>query len=623
MSDKVIPLVPPGRIRCVITGVLRKDTPEENVRQRWARSLVEEYGYRREDIALEFPIKMGTARKRADIVVFKEGAAQKQENIFIIVEAKREDILPRSQTEGVDQLKSYMAASASCRYGLWVGSERVVVERLSDAKPVEGIGDIPARGENEPKPPSFSDLAPAVDLKAIFRRCHNYVFANQGIQKAEAFHEFLKLIFCKVYDETESTGEVQFYIRSEERRSEAGQRRVLTERIEPLFEAVKVRYPYIFKEGEKIELNRRVLSYIVAELQRISLLRTKTDIKGAAYEELVGDNLRGDRGEYFTPRNVCDMAVRMVMNLFPPKKLPSLKVIDMCCGTGGFLVSYVNTLRKVITDGERAKFGAAHDVDASVSARIKEVCSQNVFGTDINPFLVRTCQMNLVMHGDGSANVFSTDSLLSPAEWQDKDAVERIPYGRADVAFTNPPFGSNVLIDDPHVLSKYELPSYGANAMRVSMPAERLFVEAALNFVKPGGFLAIVIPDAILNNPGLEFIRRWLVRRARVVASIDLPKATFAASGGVPNPSLLVLQKFTKEQIKLAEADGLGDYEVFMSVPKTAGIKKSKRAMPLYLRTPEGLEVLDEDMNPIRDDEISLVASEFSEWVANGSFRPI
>ena len=125
-------------------------------------------------------------------------------------------------------------------------------------------------------------------------------------------------MFCKVYDETESTGKLQFYVRAEERRSEAGQRRVYTERIEPLFESVKERYPYIFEASERIKLKRRVLSYIVSELQRISLLRTKADVKGSAYEELVGANLRGDRGEFFTPRNVCDMAVWMALESLPP-----------------------------------------------------------------------------------------------------------------------------------------------------------------------------------------------------------------------------------------------------------------------------------------------------------------
>jgi type I restriction enzyme M protein len=611
-NSNVVQLIPAGKIRCFITGQLRPDKPEENIRQRWARSLVEEYRYKKEDIALEFPIKMGTAKKKADIVVFKQGAARKQENVFIIVEAKREDVLPRDREEGVEQLKSYMAASSTCRYGLWVGSEKQGFEKTKDGTIVEGLADIPSKGDLEPRIPTFSDLTPATELKSTFRRCHNYIYANQGLQKAEAFHEMLKLIFCKVYDETESDGELRFYIRTSERRSEAGQRRVLDDRIVPLFEAVKERYPYIFKTNEQIGLNRRVLSYIVSELQRVSLLRTQTDVKGTAYEELVGDNLRGDRGEYFTPRNVCDMAVQMVMSLYPPNRFSNLKVLDCCCGTGGFLVSYINTMRKTLTQQEARKGGSEEEIRQRVSARVKELCSNNVFGLDINPFLVRTCQMNLVMHGDGSANIFPADSILSPGEWDDEDAARDIGYGKFDIVFTNPPFGGRATIDDPHVLARYDLSTYDTKNPRTLLPAEQLFVEAAMKFLKPGGRLAIVLPDSILNNPGLRFIRSWLMRRARIIASVDLPKETFAHSGGVPNPSLLVLQKLTASEVKLAEASAL-DYDVFMAIPKTAGI--DKRGNPIYQRTPEGFDIEDGEGRPILDDEITLVAPTFAKWV--------
>ncbi len=616
-NGKVVPLVPVGKIRCFITGKLRKDTPEENVRQRWARSLVEEYRYRKEDIALEFRVKMGRRANKADIAIFKQDAEKKQENVFIVVEAKREDISKKEARDGMEQLKSYMAACSSCRYGLWVSRERIGFEKSPDGAIEEGLADIPSRGDLEPKVPILSDLVPALDLKATFRRCHNYIYVNQGFQKAEAFHEMLKLIFCKVHDETESTGELAFYIRNEERRSESGQRRVATDRINPLFSAVKKRYPYIFKQNETIELNQRVLSYIVSELQRVSLLQTKTDVKGSAYEELVGANLRGDRGEFFTPRNVCDMAVQMVVSMFPRNKLTSLRIIDPCCGTGGFLVSYINHLRQALLASERSKRGKGSRVEEIVSARVKEVCTQNFYGLDINPFLVRTCQMNLVMHGDGFANVFQANSAWAPSEWDDSDAAKRVPFGKADIVFTNPPFGGKAMVDDPHVLARYELAHFDSKSIRNALPAEQLFVEASLNYIKPGGILAIVLPDSILNNPGLEFIRKWLLRRAKIVASVDLPKETFATSGGVPNPSVLIVQKMTATERKLVSSGALEHYQVFMAIPKTSGI--DKRGNPVYIRSPEGFEILDDLLEPMVDDEIALVADSFANWISHGS----
>lgn len=612
VPSNVVPLVPAGKILCYVTGVLRRDTPEENVRQRWARSLIDEYGYNRADMALEFKVKMGASDKKADIAIFKPGAAKKQENILIIIEAKRADVQPRAKNEGVEQLKSYMAACLSCRYGLWVGAEKLAFEKTEDGTLADMV-DLPSQGETEPKVPSFADLVPAADLKATFRRCHNYIYVNQGLPKAEAFHEVLKLIFCKVYDETESSGTLRFYIRNEERRSEAGQRRVYEERIEPLFGAVKDRYPYIFKATENIDLNRRVLAYIVGELQKYTLLRTNTDVKGDAYEELVGANLRGDRGEYFTPRNVCDMAVRMVLATYPRNRLSAVKILDLCCGTGGFLVSAINQLRDYIRQGEIAKGGSEQGINNRVANRMKELASLNLYGLDINPLLVKTCQMNLVMHGDGSANVFQADSLASPSEWEDKDAAAKIGYGKFDVVVTNPPFGGKAQVDDPHTLSRYELTAYGSRDPRSLLPAEQLFVEGAMKYLKPGGRLAIVLPDSILNNPSLEFIRQWLFRRSRIVASVDLPKETFADSGGVPNPSVLVLQKLSREDMRLAEANALPAYSVFMAIPKTAG--RDKRGNPIYYKTPEGFEILDDNMQPIVDDEIPAVADYFADWV--------
>ena len=339
-SADILPFLPAGKIRCFVTGKLRKDTPEENVRQRWARSLVGEYGYDVSDMAVEFSVKMGSKRKQTDIVVFKPDGPRRQDTIMVIVEAKREDVSPKDKSEGVEQLKSYMSACSSCGFGLWVGSEKIAYEKSATGE-IDDTTDIPRCGETQPQPPKFRELTPATDLKASLRRCHNYIYANQGIQKAEAFHELQKLIFCKVLDEKEVVDDLRFFVLGEERKSIAGQRRLLEDRITPLFNEVKERYPYIFEPDERVKLNLRVLAYLVSELQRYSLLNTQADVKGQAYEELVGSNLRGDRGEFFTPRNVCDMAVRMVLSLFSNQKIASLKVLDCCCGTGGFLVAII------------------------------------------------------------------------------------------------------------------------------------------------------------------------------------------------------------------------------------------------------------------------------------------
>jgi len=323
---QVISFIPPGKLRCYINGQLRDETPEENVRQRIARSLVEEYGYPKDDIEVEFPVQLGSSKKRVDLAVFEHEQPHWQQYITLICETKREEVKPTDRDNGVDQLYSYLAACTNARFGLWVGSELRIFEVVGEEgkKRFPEAADLPAYGAKAPRPLQFTDLRPAHEgLRAAFKRCHNYIYANQGLQKEAAFHEFLKLIFCKVHDERETINGLRFTITSDERCSEIGQRR-LRKRLDELFDEVKKRYGYIFPRDEMIQLDNRVLAYIIGELQRYSLLQTDTDAKGEAYEEIVGANLRGDRGEFFTPRNVCRMAVRIVMATYSRERWPRL-----------------------------------------------------------------------------------------------------------------------------------------------------------------------------------------------------------------------------------------------------------------------------------------------------------
>lgn len=590
----------------MVTGKLRDDTPEENVRQRIARSLIEDYFYGREDIEVEFRVNLGVSKKRVDFAIFRHGEKHVQENIIIVVECKREEIKPTDRDNGVEQMKSYMAACANSRFGLWIGSELQAWEKVVNAEGQHEFAlaaDIPRFGADAPRPPRFVDLVPAQDeLVAIFRRCHNYIYGNQGLQKEPAFHELLKIIFCKVQDENDPAGDLKFFISNEDRRSEIGQRR-LRNVMTALFDQVKRRYPYIFTADEQLQLNNQVLAYVVGELQRFSLLQTRADVKGAAYEQLVGSNLRGDRGEFFTPRNVCEMAVRMILATFPPNRWLELKFLDPAVGTGGFLVALMNVLNEHILALQKGKWANDEGKAIEETARLlREVASSNIFGIDFNPGLVRAAQMNLVMHGDGSTNVFHANSLLPPGEWPDtppNDVQSTIRVGSFDAILTNPPFGSKVPVDDPHILEQFELATFGMTGgqRRTSMPPEQLFIERCLYLLRQGGRLAIVLPDSILSNPGLEFIRRWLLQKARVVASIDLPAVTFEPHTGTQT-SILLLQKKRQEEIAIEREMGRPrDYEAFMALPQAVG--HDRRGNVLYLRTAEGSLVEYEEVQPL------------------------
>jgi type I restriction enzyme M protein len=621
MTQDTVTLIPPGRISCVATGRQRPDTPEEHVRQRVARSLIDDYGYDRVDIEIEFPVNLGSSRKRVDIALFGPRVVHRQENVTVIVECKRDDVRPSDRDNGIAQLKSYLAACPNSRFGMWIGSELQVWERAissTGAISFEEATDIPRFGYEAPLPITFAELVPAQEeLAGVFKRCHNYIYGNQGLQKEPAFQELLKLIFCKVFDEEYTTsGTMRFFISSEERRSELGQRR-LQRTMAEIFQEVKTRYPYIFNRDEQIRLDNRVLAYVVSELQRYSLLQTQADVKGAAYEQLVGSNLRGDRGEFFTPRNVCEMASLMALSTYPQDSWLKLNVLDPASGTGGFLVAMMNVWRDRLVVIQAAKWPNSESKALEETTRIlRETANRFLTGIDFNPVLVRAAQMNLVMHGDGSTNVYHANSLLPPGEWP-TDVKGKIRPGGFDIILTNPPFGSKIPVDDPHILEQFELARFEMEdgARRVSMPPEQLFIERCLYLLKPGGRLAIVLPDSILSNPGLAFIRRWILKRARVIASVDLPQVTFEPHTGTQT-SILLLQKKTRQEMAIEQELGHPrDYEVFMTTPEAVG--HDRRGEALYLRTPQGelIEYEDEITVTRRDAAGQLITERRREMV--------
>ena len=253
-----------GYVIDFIDGTPRKKTAEEYVRQNVERSLVQEYRYPTEDIAIEFSVKMGTQRKRADAVIFREGAVHLQENVLVICECKSEEVPSQDKKEGVEQLKSYMSACLSCRFGLWTNGsdERICFRKDDDGKVIEynEIIDIPVKGEDvrDSDVPTrlLLKAATADNLLLAFRRCHNYLAGHQGIQKQEAFLELLKVIFCKIEDER-TLDNLRFYITSSERKTSDGQLRC-KRRIGKIWDDVKSKFKTIFKQREEIDLRTDV-----------------------------------------------------------------------------------------------------------------------------------------------------------------------------------------------------------------------------------------------------------------------------------------------------------------------------------------------------------------------------
>lgn len=633
--------IPDGKVVDFVSGRLLDDTPEEYVRQNVEMSLVLEYSYPRDQVEVEFRIKVGSGTKRVDLALFAPGAAHTQDNIQTIIETKREGTKREDKSDGVGQLKSYMAACLNCQHGMWTnGVDRDCFYKSSDRGEHSFIDaiDIPVQGAKKADAPSreFLRAATGENLLFTFKRCHNYIAGSAGLQKPEAFWELLKLIFCKIEDERSDNDKLEFYVTQSERTSMDLQGRVKA-RLDRIFrDRVLAKYPTIFKSNERLEMNGATLAYVVSEMQQYSLLDSPVDVKGVAYEEVVGSNLRGDRGEFFTPRNACRMAVKMI------NPQAGETILDPACGTGGFLVMAMNHVLAMIDEKHRSRW-PKRGPSAEQQAEWFRARPQNIYGFDLNPNLVRAAKMNMVMNNDGSGNLFQCNSLEHPHRWP-ADGPPHWVLGGVDVIFANPPFGTEITIDDPRILSQFEVGSVWDTTdkgfvqrktkdekpvLQSSQPPEVLFVERCLQFLKPGGRMAIVLPNGLLNNPGLSYFRQCILGQAQLLAVVDMHRDLFQPRNDTQT-SMVLLRKWSEGE----SAESHGDYPVFMAIADKVG--HNKRGNTVFKRAPDGSLLLAETVRthrvpkadgtfeevavtttaPIVDDELNDVAEAYHAWLA-------
>jgi len=623
IEAKVIISIPEGKLRDYIDGTIRVDTPEEYVRQTVEKRLINEHKYSKEQIKIEYGVQMGSGKKRADIVIFpKDSTAEEmkdQDNIWLVIECKKEAVKPTDKNNGVEQMKSYMAACGNCEWGMWTnGMHKEVWRRVRNEQGkfiYEEFNDIPSADgtTDENERPNRNTLIKAYEdnLLFTFKTCHNIIYVNEGLQKQPAFFEFLKIIFCKIHDERNLLEPVEFFTTSKERNYKDGQASVY-KRISKIFANVKKRHGQIFDKNDEIKLAPRTVTYLVAELQKYALLSTNIDIKGKAYEEIVGANLRGDRGEFFTPRNVMKMAVAMIN----PKETE--RVLDSSCGTGGFVVTamtaVIDSLRVKMESQYGEEEGWNADVRKAFNDKISEIASENYFGIDINPDLVKATKMNMVMNNDGSGNILQLNSLLPPQEWEEdtkkkfakalgisaNDIRNHKSLSHFDIIVTNPPFGSKIPIKDQQILEQFEIAYiwnkdendnwFKTDRLQSSVPPEQLFIERIIQLLKEGGRTAIVLPDSILGSPGLEYIRHWLIKNTKIIASVDLHADAFQPRNGT-QCSILFLQKKTKAEIADEEKSRqIIDYDIFMTMIDHIG--HDKRGGKIFKRDEKGNVVM-------------------------------
>lgn len=605
-----------GKLLDYITNKSISDTPKEQVRQRIARALFHEYGISVDDMEPDFRMKVDGRSKKIDIAIFTPGTTHTVDNLRRIVVCEKE---PNPGKKGTFRMRDHeqakkefgllhaaMAEAKECHFGLWTnGLEFFFFEKVETRFDVKfkPIGDWPVGDESI----GTRDVASSAQmrradpemLRTAFRRCHNFIHGNEGMPKDAAFWQFLYLIFAKMYDEKQSKSGRQFWAGATEQFDAEGQKAIRA-RIEPLFKEVKHIYSTIFDEADQIKLSDRALAFMVSELAKYDFGRTDVDAKGTAYQEIVGTNLRGDRGQYFTPRG----AIKLIVQLLDPK--PNERVLDPACGTGGFLVATLDHINKRMhVEAQVAIGNESTDEFLSIRDRLSDFASNKLFGADFDPFLVRAAQMNVVMASNAEANLFNMNSLEFPVGHLSgvESAKKLAPLGTMDLVMTNPPFGSDIPITDQNILRHYDLAHVwertaegsfrNTGRTESSVSPEILFIERCIDWLRPGGRLGIVLPNGILGNPGDEYVRWWLLRRCWVLATIELPVEVFVAEADVNIlTSILILKRKHDFEIQAGDLGKAQDYPVFAAVAEHVGF--DRRGAPIYKRTPVGDELTEE-----------------------------
>ncbi len=528
--------------------------PEETVRAAYFVELVLDYQYPKERIDIEVKVERRTPDDRADIVIYED---EECKTPYLVVEAKRDGVSDSEFTQAIEQAFGN-ANSKRAKYAIVVAGNTKTAFNVSGFKSSEReknvISDIPVKYGRAPKY-KFVKGDKLNDLKIVFRedlisalkKSHNSVWQGGKLAPTTAFDEVAKLLFCKLKDEkgTKKKEEYKFQIGSHETHNE------VFNRIQEIYAQAKKDDPQVFKD--RINLAADVVYNVVEHLQQLSLGKTDLDTKGVAFEIFMKDFFIGKMGQFFTPRPVVQFCVKMV----EPKK--EHKVIDPSCGSGGFLLYAMDEVRA---------FAEANYDEFEAFTHWHNFAQKRLFGIEINDQIARVCKMNMIIHDDGHTNVIGHDALAKFTDFQKLNP--EFKEESFDLILSNPPFGATIKKKESAYLKDFDFGMSG-DSERPTQKSEILFIERCIELAKPGtGRIAIVVPEGVMTNTSLQYVRDYILKYCELQASISLPESAFSHFGAGIKSSLLFLRRKAKKERLL-------DYTVFMGVAKQVGIDSTGR----------------------------------------------
>ena len=623
-------------IKCIIRNTDVQLKPEELIRQLYATRLLNRYQYPKNRVRFEHPVNFGREKKRADIVIFEKN---RPDTSFIIVEVKKPKLL-----DGKSQLRSYCNATGA-PIGVWTNGQKISHYRRRDPNYFEDITDIPNVNETLAnilkerftlKTLILKDklITENRSLKDVILELEDDVLANAGV---DVFEEVFKLIFTKLYDEFKSQDDQKLItdrqrqqgksfaeisdddLRVMEFRNTGQTPSELKEKIQGLFNDARNQWDGVFPEHSTFELADSHLAVCVSSLQDVKLFNSNLQVVDEAFEYLASKSAKSDKGQYFTPRHVIDMCVKMIN----PK--PGEKMIDTASGSCGFPVHTFFKLKgSLFTNSPNSDEDNEHAL--------------NVFGIDFDEKTVRVARTLNLIAGDGETNVLHLNTL-DYERWGDTTEKNNrwiLTYGRGfkrfkelrveenenkefnfDILMANPPFAGD--IKESRIIHQYELGLKPDGKARTKVGRDILFIERNLDFLKPGGRMAIVLPQGRFNNTSDKHIREFIEERARILAVVGLDTKTFKPHTSTKT-SVLFLQKWNEDPSKGPLCEKKGDYSIFFAVSGKSG--KDNSGDYVYLKNSDGQYKLDKEGHWIVEHDLHNhngelpdgIAEAFIEW---------
>lgn len=593
------------------TGKQINNTPEEQYRQQFEHILIDDLGYPKSNIDIEVIIQRGANRnaEKADIVVYKSDE-HFQENAYIVIEIET----PKKMYD--KQALSYVTATTA-PYCVWfAGYEKNSKgpffhyrNMKKDPTTFFEIQTLPRYGEDIDTIGLYrkDKLQPAKALKLLFQRIHYKLYGEGPIKREEnVAKEIIKIIFCKILDEYSPEDLCEFRATPTEQLDSEGQKKV-GNRIRTLYKELLLDPDFgeLFA-GDELMYDDKWITYIVSELQGIMLTHpeTNTDALGDAYEILIPSSLKGESGQFFTPRTVVRFAIDIINPNYRKKEL----ILDTACGSGGFLTVALENISKQIKelypgknrDGQRLL--------------LKDYAGKYIHGMDIEPLLFKIAKSYMAILGDGKTNIYQNDSLQAiekfPQRFNDKIKISSV-----DIITTNPPFGTKIDITDKSVLKMYELGHRLENGVPTKdvldgQDPDKLFLERDILYLKEpigekdGGRMVIVLPKQNLSGAEEDSIelRHWLLNKVDVFAVIDLPREAFQPHTGTKT-SLLFCKK-VKDPTK--------NHKIFMAVSEAVG--HDRRGNVLYKKDSSGEWLLDENGEKIIWNDLPYIAEQYKKF---------